>query len=207
VATLYFDGDKRRIYEVPTDSTFIVDVDGFRVYSGPGEADSQMTATYMWSEWVDWHFTNQWTTLAFEKSGGAFRFATDGGDVYATFDLRLANQWAFVPANYKHDWTILGNIFENDEGLDFDADRITAAGVSSRIFFADSLQILNADGGGSSPLYLIATEISVFKEVFSVSAPQPFYTIGIDENQIVPNVSDDSIQILMPPPISIKHGC
>jgi outer membrane lipoprotein-sorting protein len=155
---LHFDGDTRRIYEVPVNSSFVVDGQGFRIYTpdvlvGANLATS-ITATDLWSRWVDYHSVNQWAELALDKSGGAFRkFDELGSPIYATFDLRLTNDWAVVPADYKHDFLVVGNIFPNSSsGVDFDTDRITAQGVSPRVQFADSLQIIRTTtGSGLSP--------------------------------------------------------
>jgi hypothetical protein len=156
MASLYFDGDKRRIYEVPTDASFTVSGDGYRIYSGPGEADVRFTSTGLWSAWVDWHSVNKWSTLALVKTGGAFRFNDGVDDIFATFDLRLFNGWALVQADYAHNFTLLGNLFPDDgTGKIFDTDRITSSGVSPRIFYADSLQVLRSSGG-SSPAAIAA---------------------------------------------------
>lgn len=158
MATLYFDGDLRRIYEVPTNGAFTIDGNGHRIYSGPGEEDSRITSTYLWSRWVDWHSQNLWAELAFEKSGGAYRYTLDGDDYYATFDLRLINEWVIVPADYKHNFTILGNLFPNENGVDFDTHDILNVQFSSRIFFSDSLQIVKQAGGSAdlSEIYTAA---------------------------------------------------
>jgi len=156
-ASLHFDGDRRRVYEVPDGGSFTTDGDGYRIYTpGPSpEADTSFSTTELWSRWVDWHATNKWATLAMSKSGGAFRGLDQNGDeVYATFDLRWTNQWSFVPANYPHRTVIIGNIYPNEDGVDFDTSRVTSQGVSPRIQFADSLQVLRQDdaGGGGGGL-------------------------------------------------------
>ena len=94
--TLFFDGDKRRIYEVPEASHFTVDGDGYRVYVPDdipsSEIKSIVNTTELWSKFVDFHFANEWTTNAFIKKGGAFREVDENGfDVYAAFDIRLIN--------------------------------------------------------------------------------------------------------------------
>lgn len=150
---LHFDGDKRRIYEVPVNSSFVVDGQGFRIYTpdilGGATLRSAITTTDLWSRWVDYHNVNQWAELALDKSGGAFRrFDESGSPIYATFDLRLVNDWAIVPADYKHDFLIVGNLFSNSlSGVDFDTDRLISQGVSPRIQFADSLQIIRTTSG------------------------------------------------------------
>lgn len=144
MATLFFDEDKRRIYEVPEASTFIVDGSGYRIYTPidipSAETNVVITTEYFWSRYVDFHDTSKWTTLVFEKSGGAFRgLDSEGAEEYAFFDIRLINEWLIVPANYPHDFTIKGNLFK-ELGLnqDFDTTRITVLGVSPRIRLSDS---------------------------------------------------------------------
>ena len=155
MVSLFFDGDLRRIYEVPEASTFVVDGSGYRIYTpidvGTADTDVQITSTELWSRWVDYHNTSKWARLAFNKTGGAFRDLDNlGNEVYATFDIRLINDWQIVPANYPHKFTIAGNLFENlPAGTDFDVDRITVQGVSPRIERADSLQIVRENGGGN----------------------------------------------------------
>lgn len=151
---LYFDGDLRRVYEVPENSSFVVDGGGFRTYTPDdipsASTNTVMTATYMWSRYVDWHSQNLWSTKTYRKDGGNFRFNDAlGNPVYAGFDIRLINGWELVPANYPHNWLILGNLFGDETtGRDFDTERLTAQGVSPRIQFADSLQTLET---GSAP--------------------------------------------------------
>lgn len=151
---LYFDGDLRRIYEVPENSSFVVDGEGYRVYT-PDDTPSAsvnvvMTTTYLWSRYVDWHSLNLWSTKVYRKDGGNFRFTDElGNPVFAGFDIRLINGWELVPANYPHTWLIFGNLF-GDEATerDFDTERLTSQGVSPRIRFADSLQSIET---GSAP--------------------------------------------------------
>lgn len=151
---LYFDGDVKRIYEVPTNSTFAVVGGNHRLYtpvdipSAPTE--TEISTVELWSKWVDWHYANQWSTLAFSKSGGTFRFNdAQGNPIYQTFDLRLLNDWRFAPADYAHSVTIRGNLFPNDDGSDFCTTYLTAQGVSPRVFFSDSLQTLGAESAAS----------------------------------------------------------
>lgn len=153
MADLAFDGDLRRIYEVPDLSSFTVDGSGYRIYTPDNinttDTEIVFTAADLWSRFSDFQFLNNWTTLAFEKTGGAFRFTdVSMNDIFATFDIRLINDWQFVPANYPHNTLILGNLFPNlPENTDFDTSRITSLGVSPRIQFSDSLQVIREQVG------------------------------------------------------------
>lgn len=148
---LYHDGDLRRIYEVPEDSSFIVDGDGYRIYTPDDipSADTEViiSTTSFWSRFVDFRALEEWSTVAYDRTGGAFRFQNEFGvDVFQTFDLRLKNGWEVVPADYPHRFTVFGNLFAStDTGRDFDIERITANGVSPRVFFSDSLQTAGID--------------------------------------------------------------
>ena len=154
-SSLYFDGNLRRIYEVPELSSFTVDGSGYRSYVpdniNSAEERNFTTSTELWSGFVDYHNQEKWTTNAFAKTGGAFRFVDSNGiSIFATFDIRLINSWLLVPANYPHDWTVLGNVFEElGLGQDFDTDRITSLGVSPRVRFADSNQTLIIPGASN----------------------------------------------------------
>jgi len=156
---LFFDGVLRRIYEVPENSSFTVDGSGYRIYT-PDDIPSapetvEMTSLYIWSRYSDFYYLNNWIEKAFDRSGLAFIGVNEFGDsVYSTAYLRLINGWGFVPANYKHQWILNNNIRPNvDTGLDFDTDRITAQGVSPRMVFSDSNQIIIRDGGGGADGY------------------------------------------------------
>jgi len=161
MASLEFDEDLRRIYEVPTDPQNTVDGSGYKIYTSLGlnELNVRFTATFCWSRWVDFHNTNKWSTEAFSKSGGALRGQNDlGDDIFATFDLRLTNDWLFVPANYPHNLFLDGNIFPNLlSGEDADYNRVSAAGVSFRINSSDSLQVVR-QASVAGPLTTIQEE-------------------------------------------------
>ena len=152
MATLYHDGDLRRVYEVPEDSTFTVDSSGYRRYV-PNDIDSAEKRVItpidtVWSRWVDYHFNHQWSTLAYTKAGGEFRFRDEqsGVDVFQTYDLRLINDWLLVPADYPHVWTIEGNLLANiNTGADFDVSRIQSTEVSPRINLSESLQTIRIE--------------------------------------------------------------
>lgn len=156
MASLYFDGDKRRVYEVPDNSSFSVDGDGYRVYTpndlGAAETLIQFTAVQIWTAYVDFHDGDKWTTLAFDRAGGQYRDTIGGVDVYAVTELRFINEWAFVPANYKHKSVIEGNVLPDITFGDvFDAGRLTEP-VETKINFADrgAVNIVTAPGTSDS---------------------------------------------------------
>lgn len=154
MASLYYDGDVRRIYEVPDDSSFVV-VGGFRVYTpnnlGAAATAVDFTAIELWSQWVDYHEVNKWSTLCFDRSGGAFRETTDEGDQFALTDIRFVNGWQFVPADYRHICTLNGNILpDSGIGYHFDTERITATPPPEvKVLFGDRGSLTRLDGGGS----------------------------------------------------------
>ncbi len=162
MASLFHDGDLRVIYEVPTDPTFTVDGGGYRIYtpaSAP-EDEVRFTTTDLWSRFVDYRAIEEWSTVAYSRQGGAFRFQDElGNDVFATFDLRCINDWLFVPANYPHKVVIAGNFFPNltgpNAGSEFDTSRLTVQGVIPVIERADSLQVIRENitsaGGSLTP--------------------------------------------------------
>jgi len=141
---LHFDGDLRRIYEVPDNASYTVDSEGYRLYTGTGSTNISTSALF--SRWTDYHNENKWATLALSKSGGAFRNFVDGGAVFATIDLRLINGWQLVPSNHAHQFGIIGNLFD-DIGLNstFDSERNTAQGIITSVAFADALQTVQVE--------------------------------------------------------------
>ncbi len=190
MASLFFDGDLRRVYEVPEPPfSFTVDGNGYRIYTPdniPGAATEVFVdTTVLWSRWVDYHNVNKWATLALGRAGGAFRFTDqDGNDIFATFDLRWTNDWLLVPANYDHKFTVLGNLFPNlagvNAGEDFDTTRLSTFGVSPRIQFADSLQrvVVSTTGGiGDSDKDDVATRTRDLLLSTEVQAAGPAGTV------------------------------
>ena len=182
MATLLYDGDKKRVYEVPVASSFVTDGDGFRIYTPndiPSAAkDVSFTVFDLWSRWVDYHNAEKWALLALAISGGAFRYTKDGSDIYALPDLRWANDWLFVPSDYTHNLVIEGNIYPNlATGLDFDVARLTAQGVSPRILFTDRGERSVIAGGGAvtTDKVYVDTEALVNGDG---SAGSPFDNIG-----------------------------
>lgn len=192
--TLFFDGDKRRIYEVPELSDFTLDINGYRIYvptdTPSAEVQSFVSTTYLWKSFVDFHFANEWSTIAFSKAGGAFRELDENGfEVYAAFDIRLINLWQFVPADYNHTIVIKGNAFEEATLKEFfDVVRLTA-NVSPRINYADSLQtIIVSDTKISDSLAY--NDILVYDEVNGFAGTgHPFGTTAKPSNNITDGLS------------------
>ena len=143
---LYHDIDKRRIYEVPDDSTYTVDSNGYRLYVPNDLSTASNVIEYtnfdLWSKYVDYHFSQEWTTLVYIKSGGAFVEEVNNTGIFESFSLRFTNDWLFVPANYPHLTRIIGNVRKQfgTESL-FDKDRITEK-VETEIQLAESSQTL-----------------------------------------------------------------
>ena len=137
----FFDGDLRVIYEAPTVGfSYITNGDGYRIYA-PNDIDvdgfsvvAGLIAKYdmradIWSKYVEYMDAIEWAMKAFFKSGGASRgFDAEGGESFATADFRTINNWKFVPANYKHDFILMGNLQDESDntilGM-FDHSRLT----------------------------------------------------------------------------------
>ncbi len=140
----FFDGDKRKIYEAPSGFSYALDGNGYRIYTPddiPSAPVQLIYSTYeLWSRSVDFLESSQWARLIFSLAGGAYRYTDQfNEDKYSLIDIRFINDWAYVPANYKHNTYIRGNCFPNKAtNIDFDTSRISAEGVSPRIFFSDA---------------------------------------------------------------------
>lgn len=153
----YFDGDKLRIYEVPPSPSFTVDGDGFRIYttSNPG-AYATVTSDIqkdLWSRWVDWILENDWSQIAFSRSGGDLRgFDSLGNPVYQSVDFKLRTDlgWRIVLANYPHENIMTGNLYATDTASLFDTSRLTAQGVVPRLSGSADLLVYQTTTGGST---------------------------------------------------------
>lgn len=148
--TIYFDGDKKRIYEVPDLSSFIVDGNGYRIYTPDslvGRVNEFVSLSFqidIWSRFQDWHIDNEWSTIAIGRTGGASRGVINSVEVFASNDYQILSSvgWQFVPADYAHVLEIFGNVLSDQGGVTiFDTTRITASGVSQNVRMADSLQV------------------------------------------------------------------
>ena len=139
----FFDGDNRRIYEVPPGATYVVDGSGFRIYNGGSNFPLLTTDVKkdLWSRWIDWHALNDWALLAFSKSGGAQR--PNGSYQSADFTLLTSSGWRLVMANYPHETVFYGNL--QPEGSDslFDTARLTSQGIMPRLVGSDALLTYN----------------------------------------------------------------
>jgi len=148
----FFDGDKRVAYEAPVNFSFVLDGNGYRIYT-PDTPPGAVTTQYdfqseVWSRYVDYMDAIEWATRMITASGGAPR--PDGSN--ATADFLLINGWHIVPANYDHVFLLIGNM-SSDTGhpiVDvFGISRITAR-VVPMIQGADSIITYttdNATGG------------------------------------------------------------
>lgn len=154
MASFYFDGDRRRIYEVPTNFNLTIDSSGFRIYTPSSGLEESFVVLNLqrdlWSRFQDWFTFNQWSTIPIFRSGGALRGQDSlGNDVFDTvsFTLNAAEDWRLVLADYPHELTLQGNLFSNSSGILFDYDRIVSTGVYPRIEGADSLLTYNVNTG------------------------------------------------------------
>lgn len=151
MASLLFDGDVQRVYEVPDSSSFVVDGGGYRIYTPdtPNTDPTSFTAIELWTAWVDYHDANKWASLCFDRSGGAFRETTSVGDVYAVTEIRFINDWHFVPANYFHVVTLDGNVLPNlNTGQHSDYTRVTDIPPPQvKVQFADRGQFTQVNSG------------------------------------------------------------
>ena len=146
--TWYFDGDKRRIYEVPPGASYVTDGNGYRIYDG-GTSPAVMTVDVQkdnWSRWVDWQALNDWALPAFSKSGGSQRPTGEFSPV--DFSLLTASGWRYVLANYPHETIFYGNLFAEGTDSLFDFSRLTAVGVVPRLQGSANLLTFNTTGGG-----------------------------------------------------------
>jgi hypothetical protein len=130
----FFDGDLMRIYEVPPDSSFILDGDGYRIYT-PDDIPSAPSLLYtdiqtdLWSRWVDWNDTAKWSWRIFNRSGGASRgFDQYGQEKFQSVDFNLLASmgWRFVLSNYPHETRFIGNLYSDSAAELFDYARITS---------------------------------------------------------------------------------
>jgi hypothetical protein len=147
--TWFFDGDKRRIYEVPPGSTYVL-VGGYRVY-GQGTGTPVMTTDVkkdLWSRWVDWMADgNDWSMPAFDREGGNLRPTGEYASV--DFTLLTASGWRLVLANYPHETIFAGNLFAQGADSLFDFSLLTVTGVVPRMQGSANLLTYNGSGGSS----------------------------------------------------------
>ncbi|MEM6432960.1 MAG: hypothetical protein AAF773_03745 [Cyanobacteria bacterium P01_D01_bin.115] len=159
---LLFDGNKRRIYEVPgdtlgTDFTYTTDAQGFRIYVPIGQGPTQITFDAqrdIWSRFQEYFDQNKWTTIALTRSGGASRgFDDQGNEIFQTNDFTLdtPNGWRLVLANYDHETIFRGNLFSGSSSISLlDYSRITAIPPPrSRVSGFDALITYAIATGGS----------------------------------------------------------
>lgn len=159
---LLFDGNKRRIYEVPGDTlgadfTYTTDAQGFRVYVPIGQGPAQITFDAqrdIWSRFQEYFDQNKWTTIALTRSGGASRgFDDQGNEIFQTNDFTLdtPNGWRLVLANYDHETIFRGNLFSGSDSISLlDYSRITAIPPPrSRVSGFDALITYAISTGGS----------------------------------------------------------
>ncbi len=138
--TWIFDGNKRRVYENPPDSSYIV-VDGYRIYT-PNNIVTAPQILYtdvkedLWSRYCDYMYNTDWSTKVFFRSGGSYRFDDENGNPEfqsADFTLNANEGWRIVLANYPHETIFNGNLFSNLDKVMFDYSRLSCNGVVPRL--------------------------------------------------------------------------
>lgn len=149
--TWFFDGVRRRIYEVPPGASFTTDVDGYRIYDGGPSSPAVMSVDVKkdnWSRWTDWHALHDWALLAFSVSGGSQR--PTGEFAPADFSLRTSVGWRYVLADYPHETIFYGNLFPEGADSLFDFSRMTSVGVVPRLQGSANLLTYSYSSNGSS---------------------------------------------------------
>lgn len=149
--TWYFDGDLRRIYEVPPDSSYVINGGGYRVYTPNNvlTAPSILTINVqkdLWSRWVDWYSSALWSLEAFSRSGGSLR--PTGEYAPADFQLMTSSGWKIVLANYSHESVFYGNLFAVGTDSLFDNSLLTVNGVVPRLQGSANLLTYTSTIGG-----------------------------------------------------------
>ena len=140
----FFDGDKKKIYEAPVGFSYVLDGNGFRIYTPDDEPSAPIQllfSTYeLWSRYVDYMDAIEWAYRALNISGGAYRYTDQfNEDKYSLIDLRLINDWAYVQADYPHTTFIKGNLFPNESNnVIFDSTRISRQGVIPSVMYSDA---------------------------------------------------------------------
>jgi hypothetical protein len=183
MASFFFDGNKRLIYEVPTNPNLVVDENGYRIYTplGGGDNPSRLDIQKdLWSRFQDWYALNKWSTIAVSRAGGNFR-GTDaqGNDLYQTndFTIKTSLGWRIVLANYPHELILRGNLFSDDGSTLFDYSRITVDGVFPRISGFDSLLTYTVagetggGGGGGTGDATVVNQQNILAELARIQGP------------------------------------
>jgi hypothetical protein len=169
--TWFFDGDKRRIYEVPPGATFTLDVNGYRIY-GQGAGTAVMTSDVkadMWSRWVDWMADgNDWSLPAFTRSGGSIRPTGEHSPV--DYQLQTFDGWRIVLANYPHETLLNGNLFAQGSDSLFDFTRLSAFGVVPRLQGSANLLTYTSDGGSNVSAQDLAAAVWAFLQANGATA-------------------------------------
>lgn len=137
------------MYEVPPGASYLVDGNGYRIYTG-GTAEPTLTVDVkkdLWSRWVDWHALNDWALMAFSVSGGSQR--PTGEFAPADFSLLTSAGWRIVLADYPHETTFYGNFFAEGADSLFDFSRLTSVGVVPRLQGSANLLTYSYSTGGN----------------------------------------------------------
>lgn len=127
----------------------------------------------MWSRFVDYRNSNQWSTVAMLRSGGALRGQDfQGNPVYQSVDfyVRSTIGWHIVMADYTHICRLYGNLFDEIGGSGiFDTTRLTAQGVVP--FVSGSADLITYRSAGGSGLS--ASEQTKLDELWKLQGLDP----------------------------------
>ena len=182
--SLFHDGDRRVIYEVPDPPfSYVVDGAGYRIYT-PDDIPSApttlgFTTGYLFHRFTDYRQIDEWAWEAYQKSGGAFAGNDElGNPTYDLFSLRVINNWRYVQANYPHRTLITGTL-RGDlvTGEITDAARITADNVVFEVRSAAAGQVIQTGGGGGLTPELEAMIRDTHELTFSIYGNNPKQSI------------------------------
>lgn len=148
-----FDGPNKRIYEAPPGTDYEL-VGGLRRYYSTGAApaitDWDLLAD-IWTPYVDWfHAGGHRYELAFARSGGNLR----PSGVNSPTDIQVINGWRLILADYPHDATINGNLFQESAAQPlWDLSLHTTSAIGRTVNSSANLlaYVSGSAGGGASP--------------------------------------------------------
>ena len=171
------DFDTKRIYEVP-EVAYTTTVQAGGILRLTPDVAAPVIVEYdlladIYSPWVRDRETadGDYAPLAFRRSGGDIIKTDESGTTSATTELFVRNDygWRLVPANYEHEWRILGNIRRQDLALPiFDFSGNSVIGAYPLIQRAADLLVRTVvSGGGSGTCLFEAEQVTQLAEVHS----------------------------------------
>lgn len=133
-SSVYFDADLKVIYEVPPESSFIIDNNGYRIYI-PNYITNENIETIIsvqkdiWSRGQDfWSEGNDWSDFPLLKYGKNFQAFDEENNllrIQYNYILKVSEGWKIVLADYQHTCTIVGNIYSDINETMFDNSRLS----------------------------------------------------------------------------------